>query len=71
MEAERKAEKEAMKKINRTEVASRSESRVGAAEEPPTRRTRQAVLQRPRASAFQGEPSQKKERKRYEAAVSA
>jgi len=39
--------------------------------EQPTRRTRQAVPKRPRASASKDEPSQKKGRKGSEAAASA
>ena len=70
-EAEREAEKEARKETDRTEAASGSESGAGAIEEQPTRRTRHAVFKHPRASASQGEPSQKKARKGSEAIASA
>ena len=71
IEVEREAKKEARKETSRIEAASRLESRAGAAKEQPTRRTRQAVPKRPRASASQGEPSQKKGRKESEAIASA
>jgi len=66
MEAEREAENEA----SRTEAAPGSESGAKAAKEQPTKRTRQVVPKRPRASAFKGEPSQKKIRTGSEAAPS-
>ena len=61
-EAEKEAEKEARKETSRTGAASRSESGEEVAEEQSTRRTRQAVPKRPRDSASQGEPNQKKAR---------
>ena len=60
-----KVEREARKETGRTEAASGLES--GAVEEQPTQRTQHAVPKRPRASASQGEPSQKKARKGSEA----
>ena len=52
-ETEREAEKEARKETGRTEAASGSGVRVGAAEEHPIQRIRHAVPKRPRASASQ------------------
>jgi len=48
-----------------------SEFGAGVAEEQSTRRIRQSVPKRPRTSASQGKPSQKKARKGFEATVSA
>jgi len=56
-EAKREAEKEARRKASKIEAAPESESGAGAAEEQSTRRTRQAMPKRPRASASQGEPN--------------
>ena len=71
LETNQEAEKEARKEVSRTGTAPGSESGAGAAEEQSTRRTRQAVPKWPGASAFQGELSQKKVRKGFEAAASA
>ena len=70
-EAEWEAEKEARKEFSRTKGASRSESGAGAAVERSTKKTRQVVSKRTRASASLGEPSQKKTRKGSDAASSA
>jgi len=60
-----------MRETSSAEATSGLESGAGAAKEQPTRRIRQVVPKRPRASASQGEPSPKKVRKGSEAAVSA
>jgi len=71
IEAEREAEKEARKETGRIEAASGSDSGARAAEEQPTQRTQHVMPKHPRASASQGERSQKKARKGSEAITSA
>ena len=70
-ETERKAEREARRETSRTRATLALDSGAGAAEEHPIQRTQHAVPKRPRVSASQGEPSQKKAKKGSEAKASA
>ena len=64
--------RESRREASRTRIAaSELESRAEAAEGQPTRRIRQAVSKRHRASTSQGEPSSKKVKKGSEAEASA